>query len=459
MPVIPIHTNINVMPPDTKKKLLPYTVIRILTGGEAIPNFENKPDVIGLKWNDDVELLHRDDFKIAKSVADSLWQTQVVAKNLLTTISSLPTAMGLHKSAMEEIERIVDDKYQGKKGLLFIKDKSGCGYWRMVVPARYLDDSEIYIDCAEVEVTYDYLLEYGTIVVQRLHSWKEYYVLRELKKLGKYLVYDIDDDIFNIPPSNPVYRYIRADQQEAAKAIMELADVITTPSEVIKERFGFQNKTIVIPNAIDLDDGWVKLIGNDVADTQALGSPDENRRILWAGSATHGQDWVQCVGAVDEVMRQNDDVRLVVLGFLPDILRSFIEDANRPWWNKRVEFMDFVDVETYCKIAKHIRADVAIAPLEDTLFNQAKSCLKFVEYTAIGAPCVASNVTPYKEVIEHGKSGFLADEMDEWIEHMQYVLDHPKDRMSVVREARKTVTESYNIKRVIENWKKVFRLS
>ena len=458
MATIPIHNNINVMPPNIKKKLLPYSVIKVLTGAEVIPGFQNKKDVIGLKWNDDVELLSVDDFKLVKEVADSIWQTHIEGKNLLTTISSLPTAMQLHRFASKKIEYIVDNKHDGKRGFLFVKDKSGCGYWRMVLPARYLNDSNIYIDSAEVEVIYEYLLEYETIVVQRLHSWREYYVLEQLKKLGKRIIYDIDDDIFNIPPSNPAWRIIRQDQQEAARAIMNLADVITTPSEVIKERFGFQDKTVVIPNAIDLNDGWAKMTGDGKTDAQNFGSPDEYLRILWAGSATHGDDWLECLGAVDEVMREVPNTRLVILGYLPEALRAFIQDETKPWWDERVEFMDFTDVETYCQICKHIRADVALAPLQASTFNFAKSNLKFVEYSAMGVPCIASDVTPYKEVIEDGKNGFLVESMEQWKEKILYLLNNKEDSVNMLLEARKTVSEHYDIKKVVKEWERVFRI-
>ena len=51
-----------------------------------------------------------------------------------------------------------------------------------------------------------------------------------------------------------------------------------------------------------------------------------------------------------------------------------------------------------------------LAPLEDTPFNRAKSDLKFLEYSALGLPTVASRVTPYLGIDAHG--GVLADNSD-----------------------------------------------
>ena len=451
---VPAHNSINVMPAQSRVMLLPYTVVKILTGARADANYEGKRDVVAVNWSDTKELMHVDDFRLAKKVADALWKEYVEEKGMLSTVLTLPTGMYLHRIAQERIKRRVDKTCAGKKTAILIKDKSGCGYWRMVVPARYMDEEKYHLECAEVEVVYDYLLEYDTIVVQRVHNWAEFYVIEKLKRAGKRVVYDIDDDIFNIPPDNPASQIILPDHQGAARAIMNVADLITTPSEVIRERFGFPDKTVVIPNALDLDDGYPVLSGDDAEDLDKISSPDEWRRILWQGSPTHAQDWFECAQAVDQVMEMNDDVRLTILGFLPPVVQSFVEDESRPWWSARVEFEPFSEVETYIQTTKHLRAEVALAPLTDHPFNAAKSALKFVEYSAVGAPCVASNVTPYKEVMRDGENGRLASTPAEWLECIQMLLDSGSERVNMVREARKTVREGYDIKKVAKQWER-----
>ena len=454
---IPVHTHIPVIPPEMKKRMLPYSVLRIITGAKVIPNYQGKSDVVGLEWaNTETELLHISDFELAKRVADEVWREQVEGKNLLTTLMTLPTAVQLMRAADKRIEHLVDKAYAGKRGIIFIKDTSGCGYWRMVVPARYMDDTEKFIDCVEVEVIYEYLLEYDTIVVQRLHNWNEFYIIERLKRLGKRIIYDIDDDIFNIPPDNPACEVIQRDQQEAARAIMGLCDVIVTPSEVIKKRFGFADKTVVIPNALDIEDGWPVLTGVDEVDLSLLTPPDGIKRILWQGSPTHDEDWFECITAVDEVMKNHFDVRMVILGYLPSVVREFVEDVQKPWWNERVEFAGFSDIETYVHVAKHLKAYVALAPLKDTPFNQAKSSLKYIEYAAMCIPCVASNVTPYKEVIEDGQNGFLAASHAEWVERIEKLLEYPEERIRMVRSARDTVADRFDVKAAAKQWEGLF---
>jgi len=315
-------------------------------------------------------------------------------------------------------------------------------YWRMVQPARYLNTSRFNVDISSKEIIYDYLMSYDTIVCQRINRWDQFYVLEKLKKAGKKIVYDLDDNIFDIPESNPAYRAFGNDEKQAARAIMGLADVIVTPSEVIKNTFGYEDKTLIFPNAIDPTDGWN-------TDKNIL-SPDNLRRIYWTGSATHEEDWEECIFAVDRILKKYRHVRLLILGFLPQCVLSYMNDVNRPWWKDKVEYSKFMSTETYIAMMKHIRADVAIAPLKDNRFNACKSCVKYVEYTMTGIPVVASNVTPYKEPINHAINGLLAKDEDEWFSHIEALVSDQEFGKTLVRNARTTVGSGFDIRKEVK---------
>jgi len=451
---IPTQMNINRIPPQMKKEILPYAVVKFMTGARVAPNYQNKPDVVCLQWNDSEELLQKDDFLLVKEVANRIWKELIEGKGLLTSINTIPVALQIHQRAAEIIGRQSDETCRDKRNVLFVSDKSGCGYWRMITPARYIDAEKFYIDVASVKVIYDILLAYDTIVVQRLYGWDEFYVLEKLKRLGKKIVYEIDDDLFNIPPNNPAYEVIRDDQQQAAMAIIGLCDMITTPSEVLKERLGFPEKTVVLPNAIDLDDGWRIIQKGE--DAKKFAYVNEWRRLFWQGSHTHADDWNVCIEAVDRIMQKNDDLHLVIMGFLPPVVQECVQDPNKPWWNYRVEFQQFENLETYVRLLKQFRAEVAIAPLKNTKFNHAKSPIKYVEYTAAGVPTIASNVTPYKEAISDSQNGLLVENTPEaWEEAIQALLDNASYRMELIRGARKNVEQNFNIKRVAKEWEKI----
>lgn len=449
---IVVHKNINPLTPEMRKKFLPYAVLRYLTGGRIIPNYRGLPECVCLEWNNCQEFYHVNDFSTVKEIGDAIWSEVIQSKNLLTTLMTLPTSIIILQEAQKRIE-LLSDPSAGKRRIILIKDQSGCGYWRMETPAKYLDLTNLYVECTQVEVIYDMLLEYHTIVVQRTHSWDHYYILERLKKLGKRIIYDIDDDIFNIPMWNPASKVIKADQIAAARAIMELSDVITTPSDVIKERFGLQNKTVVIPNAIDLDD-WPPMTGTP-EDLKLIGSLDGFQRIFWQGSASHEQDWSVCMTAIENLLKKRDNLRLVLLGYMPKQIREKLSSLESNWMH-RIEFGEFSNVETYIRIMKQIRGDVGICPLVDDTFNSAKSSLKVVEYAAACLPSVSSNCTPYKEVITDGKNGYLASTPEEWEQKISELLDSPEKSLGIVRECRKMVSEKFNIKKVVKDWQTLF---
>jgi glycosyltransferase involved in cell wall biosynthesis len=241
---------------------------------------------------------------------------------------------------------------------------------------------------------------------------------------------------------------------EAAKNIMRICDLVVTPSPVIAEKFSAFNPNIkVIPNSIDLNDGWPVLTGIDSVDKAKLSGIDGVSRILWQGSATHESDWLECVDAVEVVLRKRDKTRLVLLGLLPALIRERI-NKDPDFWRTRIEWCGFNDVESYTSVMKSLRAEVALAPLQSSEFNKAKSCLKFVEYTAVGCPTIASNTTPYKEVID-GNNGALANSREEWQEKIETFLDNPDTRLQVVKQARKTVSDNFNIRDAAKIWESI----
>ena len=450
---IVVNKNINVMTPDLRRKYLPFSILRYLTGGRITPNYRKLHDTVCIEWADGKQFLHAKDFAIVKQVGDAIWKEVVQAKNMLPVLMTLPTAIVILEEAQKRVDRVADDA-KGKKRVILVKDQSGCGYWRMEIPAQYMNLDSLFIECTQVEIAYDMLLEYDTIVVQRTHQWDHYYILKRLKEVGKRIIYDIDDDIFNLPPQNPASTVIKPDQIAAARAIMELCDVLTTPSEVIKERFALQDKTVVIPNAIDLQDDWIPLTGSS-ADLKSIGSVDGFRRILWQGSASHEADWYVVIDAIDNLFKKYDDLRLVVLGYMPRCIRERLE-RREPHWMNRIEYSDFMNVETYVHIMHNIRAEVGIAPLLEDVFNRAKSPLKVVEYAAACIPCVASNIVPYKGVITDGKDGYLASTPEEWEQKIDDLLMSPQKRLDMVWACRELVERDYNIHKIVKDWQTLF---
>jgi glycosyltransferase involved in cell wall biosynthesis len=346
--------------------------------------------------------------------------------------------------AQAQYAKMIDSR-SGKHGIVMLSDNDGCGYWRMRLPTRSMKMDGWYADITSAMVKYEQLLEYETIFVQRFHEWDAFYVLERLKKAGKRIVYDIDDDLFSIPKDNPAANVIRKDQQFAALETMRLADTVIVSTVVLKERLSqmaeLAQKIVVVPNALDLR-GWTP--------TPLCGSPDGKRRIFWQGGSTHAEDWTVCIEAVEDVMMENDDVVLMILGFLPPVVLSMVQ---RNHWQSRVEYMGFSEPETYYQLVKGVRAEVGLAPLTCSRFNDCKSNLKLLENSFIGMPTVASKVAPYLEI--DGSNGILVETKDDWYNALSMLLGNATKRREMLVAARRLVSEKYDIEKVAEKWASV----
>lgn len=72
--------------------------------------------------------------------------------------------------------------------------------------------------------------------------------------------------------------------------------------------------------------------------------------------------------------------------------------------------------------------DIGLFPLRDTAFNQHKCAFKALEYMAMGIPVVASPVGGNSEIVQDGRTGFLATSADEWFRSIRRLCDSPQER-------------------------------
>jgi glycosyltransferase involved in cell wall biosynthesis len=91
-------------------------------------------------------------------------------------------------------------------------------------------------------------------------------------------------------------------------------------------------------------------------------------------------------------------------------------------------------------IAKH---DMLLVPLEDSIFNRAKSNVKFIEAAAMGVPVLASAVGEFSQSITHGSNGFLAHDLNDWQVLLNEIIQKPKQLKNISKNANQTVKKGY----------------
>lgn len=164
----------------------------------------------------------------------------------------------------------------------------------------------------------------------------------------------------------------------------------------------------------------------------------DSEKILlgyFSGSITHNSDFEMILPVIKKIMLENEKVYLKIVGELnvPDELQAFKDRIlAEPFveWKKLPELVATVDIN--------------LAPLEDTLFNAAKSENKWLEAAMVCVPTIASKVGAFEEEVENGVTGVLCADLKEWEKELERLISDEKYRKEIgyaaYKKSRKRVT-------------------
>ena len=152
-----------------------------------------------------------------------------------------------------------------------------------------------------------------------------------------------------------------------------------------------------------------------------------------SGSITHNADFELVLPTITKIMKKYDHVYLKVVGILdlPEELKPFSE---------RILKEPFVSWKKLPDIVASL--DINLAPLEDSLFNRAKSENKWVEAALCKVPTVASDVGAFQEMIADGKDGFLCKNEKDWFSVLEKLIVNKELRTKVGEEAYSRVIKN-----------------
>ena len=149
----------------------------------------------------------------------------------------------------------------------------------------------------------------------------------------------------------------------------------------------------------------------------------------FSGTDTHDADWAVLEPAILAVMRRHPEVRLRLGGHLA-------ETSALAAMTDRVDRQPFVPWQRLPRLLRE--TDVNLAPLAgETVFNESKSAIKWLEAALVSRPTIASPTTPFTEAIEHGRTGFLASTTDEWERCLEALVSSRSLRAQVGAAARR----------------------
>jgi len=241
--------------------------------------------------------------------------------------------------------------------------------------------------------------------------------------------------------------YVRTgfDPVENILVLLANASGVTVSTPRLARVYSRYNDNIcVIPNSYD-PDVWPAKVKKD----------DGKIRIALFGANGHFYDWEMISGQIKQVLKENKNCVLLTniwkinasrdqgesdtdaVGDL--IMHSDFEDIPED----QIDLHHFSEIDGWHKFLAESGADIALAPLKDTLFNRAKSAVKYIEWSALGVPGVYSNMEAYQNHVIHGKTGFLAGP-GEFYKYMTRLVRDETERRLMGARAKKDVTDNHH---------------
>jgi GT2 family glycosyltransferase len=301
-------------------------------------------------------------------------------------------------------------------------DREGCGEYRIIAPSRALFTSGT-VHCYEsmrlatppemARIAPD------SVVLQRQLEWHQIAFIEQLKSTSPALrVFELDDLITNLPRRNVHRQAIASDIGERLKKALALCNRLVVSTEPLRRAYGkLCEEVVVLPNRLEKG-RWLGL-----APTRREGGKP---RVGWAGAIGHSGDLALIAGIVEATAKEVD---WIFFGMCPDNLRRYV-----------VEIHEWVPLHDYARKLASLDLDLAIAPLEQHPFNEAKSNLRLLEYGVLGYPVVCTDIAPYQCGLPVTR---LANRFQPWV---KVIRDMAADR-EACREAGESLRRA-----VIANW-------
>jgi glycosyltransferase involved in cell wall biosynthesis len=295
----------------------------------------------------------------------------------------------------------------------------------------------------------DFYINADAVVIQRdFPRHQEYYqaVIKWAHENNKPVIYEIDDVLFDLPEDHTEKEYYRLFEASIRAAIQSADAVITSTAPLADRLRQFNKHTWLLPNYLD-DNIWdlKKPLGN-------LEKSDKPVSIGYMGgiTRTHIYDLESIQNILyDVLMEYGKDVAFHFWGIAPKGMNDFP--------NVYIHEERFPDYREFARYFMGQPVDIWIAPLIDNAFNQCKSAIKYLEYSASKAPGIYSDVYPYREVIQANRNGYLASNEIEWKEALRRLIDDPSLRLEIGNAAFETISQLYKMSDHASEWGRTYR--
>lgn len=231
------------------------------------------------------------------------------------------------------------------------------------------------------------------------------------------------------------------------KQIIELSDAVgcsTKAVEAAVRKHTSPRRTHVHPN----------LVRFDHYEQVDLREEPDKIKILWQGGIAHFEDFYPLKEALGNITKKYPEVHWVFWG------------AQFPWVKEhipphRYTFKDWCPYSEYKLRLVMIGHDIAIAPLQDHVFNTCRSAIKWYEASVLRKPAatLAQNSAAYKLEMKDGETGLLFNDPEEFEAKLSLLIEDAKLRKDLAYNAKDWLSENRDamkeVPKLVEYWERL----
>ncbi len=264
--------------------------------------------------------------------------------------------------------------------------------------------------------------------------------IKKAKFFNKKVFFDIDDLVIDKKYTNKIKfvqemsiedKRLYDDGVERMGRTMDMCDYIITTTSALARELQKKKKEVFINKNVASEE-MVKLSIEAVQ--KAKKHEDKTVIGYLSGSITHNPDFELISSSLLKIMEEFPNVELCVMGLL-DLPDDFMKYKNR------IIKKSFSDWKELPKVIAGL--DINLAPIEKTIFNEAKSENKWTEAALCKVVTIASDFGAFKEVIEDGKTGVLCKNEKDWYEGLKILIEHPERRRIIAENAYQKAIKKY----------------
>jgi glycosyltransferase involved in cell wall biosynthesis len=293
------------------------------------------------------------------------------------------------------------------------------------------------------------LSEMDVVIISRGRETNLYPVLKYCKENTIPTIYMVDDNWFWVSKDwkkdyGKMFSVKSTSYQVFTTCLRECDTVLVYNKMMAEDVSQFAKKTIQLPVNIQVSHFRKNITSPDLKKivTDILDWRKETNGLVigYAGSLRYNDVAFE---ALNEAIKASPrPVKALLFG-------HFTQKQLGIFKNVDPLLIPYTNYQNYASFLGNLKPDLLLAPLDKNRTSMSKAPNKYLEYSAVGAAGIYSNIPPYSDVVRSGENGVLVeDRVEAWEEAILDLILQPIKMRRIAENARKDVIKNYSTSKI-----------